>query len=98
MGGWEATDHPPCSFDVIPSDFHLFGPFVKSGEQFATDINVNDTVISWMPALDYVFFHLCWDTVIAATVGQMLRWQCGLHGGSVHTMCCPFVLCTLKLE
>jgi hypothetical protein len=27
--GWEVMDHPPYSFDVIPSDVHLLGPLVK---------------------------------------------------------------------
>jgi histone-lysine N-methyltransferase SETMAR len=36
--GWEIMKHPPCSSDLAPSDFHLFGPMKVhlGGQKFET--------------------------------------------------------------
>ena len=36
---WEVLEHPACSPDLAPSDFHLFGPLKNSvrGRRFAAD-------------------------------------------------------------
>jgi hypothetical protein len=31
--GWELLSHPPYSPDLIPTDYHLFGPFERSPER-----------------------------------------------------------------
>jgi histone-lysine N-methyltransferase SETMAR len=51
--GWENLDHPPCSPDLAPSDFHLF---LKMEEfldcrRMATDEEIIETVTDWLNGL-----------------------------------------------
>ena len=45
----EVLQHPPYSPDLIPSDFHLFGPLKQhlSGERFPDDKVVETAVCAW---------------------------------------------------
>jgi len=40
--------------NLVPSDFHLFGPFKKpfSGKTFAADANMKQAVTSWLQTVD----------------------------------------------
>jgi len=44
--GWEQFNHPPCSPDLVPSDFHLFLhlKFVLAGRRFDDDNEVKEAV------------------------------------------------------
>ena len=46
---WEVLQHPPYSPELIPSDFHLFGPLKQhiSGERFPDDEAVERAVRAW---------------------------------------------------
>jgi hypothetical protein len=63
---WEVLDHPPYSLDLAPSDFHLFGPLKKhlGGRRFATDGKVQQTVMSWLQALDTDFLYAGIDALV----------------------------------
>jgi histone-lysine N-methyltransferase SETMAR len=43
---FEVMEHPPCSPDLAPSDYHLFGPLkqVLRGRRFTTDQQLKETV------------------------------------------------------
>jgi histone-lysine N-methyltransferase SETMAR len=47
---WELLEHPPYSPDLVPSDFHLFGPLKKlhGGKRFADDEEVETEVRKWV--------------------------------------------------
>jgi histone-lysine N-methyltransferase SETMAR len=47
---FKALDHPPYSADLIPSDFHLFGPLKEAlrGCRFADDDEVKEAVHDWL--------------------------------------------------
>jgi hypothetical protein len=68
--GWEVLDHPPYSPDLALSDFHLSGPLKKhlGVRQFATDGEVQQTVMSWFQALDTDFFY-------AGIYALVYRWD-----------------------
>jgi histone-lysine N-methyltransferase SETMAR len=46
---FEVLKHPPCSPDLAPSDFNLFGPIKEHllGQKFADDNEVMEAVQSW---------------------------------------------------
>jgi hypothetical protein len=46
---WEFLEHPPYSPDLVPSDFHLFGPLKHhlSAEHFPDDEAVEREVTTW---------------------------------------------------
>jgi hypothetical protein len=46
---WEVLEHPPYSPDLVPSDFHLFGPLKHhlSAEHFPDDEAVEREVTAW---------------------------------------------------
>jgi histone-lysine N-methyltransferase SETMAR len=48
--GWEPLSHPPCSTDLTPSDYHLFGPlkYHLRGHHYGTDEAVQEAVLSWL--------------------------------------------------
>lgn len=50
---WESFDHPPCSPDLSPSDFHLFTKFrnVLVGTCFAVDEELNEGVNTFLKEL-----------------------------------------------
>ncbi|GFW88301.1 histone-lysine N-methyltransferase SETMAR [Trichonephila clavipes] len=43
---WETLDHPPYSLDMLPCNFHVFGPLKKhlKGKRFNSDDILKDTV------------------------------------------------------
>jgi histone-lysine N-methyltransferase SETMAR len=47
---WELPEHPPCSPDLTPSDFHLFGPLKNHlcGKSFADEEEVETEVPKWL--------------------------------------------------
>jgi histone-lysine N-methyltransferase SETMAR len=50
---WEVFEHPTCSPDLAPSDFHLF-PKLKEflgGRRFKSDEEVKDAVKEWLNGL-----------------------------------------------
>jgi transposase len=48
--GWELLTHRPYSPDLVPSDYHLFGPLKDHlrGHHYETDEAVQETVRSWL--------------------------------------------------
>ena len=54
---FEVLKHPPCSPDLAPSDFHLFGPMKEHllGQKFADD-EIMEAVQSWLEATPKSFF------------------------------------------
>jgi hypothetical protein len=64
---WDVLDHPPHSPNLTPSDFHLSRPLKEhlSGARFATDSNMQHTVISWLKVLDTDFFHTWTDALVS---------------------------------
>jgi hypothetical protein len=63
---WEVLDHPPYHTDLALSDFHLFGPLKKHlvGRQFATDSEVQQTVMSWLQVLHTDFVYAGIDALV----------------------------------
>jgi hypothetical protein len=55
---FEVLKHPPYSPDLLPSDFHLFGPLKEHlrGQKFADDNVVMEAVQSWLKATPKSFF------------------------------------------
>ena len=55
---FEVLKHPPYSPDLVPSDFHLFGPVKEHlwGQKFADYNEVMETVQSWLKAIPKSFF------------------------------------------
>jgi hypothetical protein len=51
---WTDLDCLPYGHKLVPSDFHLFGPFKKpfSGKTFPADANVKQAVTSWLQTVD----------------------------------------------
>jgi hypothetical protein len=47
---WELLEHVHCSPDLVPSDFHLFGPLKNhlGGKRFADDEEVETEVRKWL--------------------------------------------------
>ena len=56
--GIEVLPHPPYSPDLVPSDYHLFGPMKKmlGGQKFASDTEVQSVVRQWLGQQPASFF------------------------------------------
>jgi len=52
---WEAMEHPAYSPNLVPSDFHLFGP-LKNARRFSCDDDVKAAVQQWLRAEPKTFF------------------------------------------
>ena len=50
--------HPPCSQNLAPSDYHLFGPMKKmlGGQKFASDTEVQSVLRQWLGQQPASFF------------------------------------------
>jgi hypothetical protein len=48
--GFEVLDHPAYSPDLVPSDYHLFGPLqdASRGRRFTSDEEVKGAVHEWL--------------------------------------------------
>jgi hypothetical protein len=57
--GSDVMHHPPCSLDLVTSNFHRFVLLMKHVTicQFATDTDVKQVVMSWLQTLDRKFFY-----------------------------------------
>ena len=51
--------HPPYSPDLVPSDFHLFGPMKEflAGKRFETDAEVKSAVRRWLHSNQRDFYE-----------------------------------------
>ena len=56
----EMLPHLPCSPDLAPSDYNLFGPMKKmlGGQKFASDTEVQSVVCQWLGQQPASFFAL----------------------------------------
>jgi len=56
--GWELLQHPPYSPDLVPSDFHLFGPQKDSlgGIKFENDEDVQQHVVKFLRVANKDFY------------------------------------------
>ncbi|GBM26215.1 hypothetical protein AVEN_22775-1 [Araneus ventricosus] len=61
---WNIWEHPPYSPDLVPSDFHLFGPLKKhlSGCHFRT--KVPEVVVTWLRDLNPDFSYAGFDRLV----------------------------------
>ncbi|GFU17889.1 histone-lysine N-methyltransferase SETMAR [Trichonephila clavipes] len=68
---WETLDHPPYSPDMMPCDFHVFGPLKKhlKGKCFNSDDVLKDTVKDWVSSQSQEF----WEQGILRLVHQWDR-------------------------
>ncbi|GFW65542.1 uncharacterized protein TNCV_3549651 [Trichonephila clavipes] len=50
--GWEIFDHPPCSLDLAPSNYHLFPKLTEflNGKHFGRDEELENAVTTWLNA------------------------------------------------
>lgn len=57
--GWSLLQRPPCSPDLAPSDYHMFGP-MKDG-LYGQHLPDNDTIITavrkWVASADADFYE-----------------------------------------
>jgi hypothetical protein len=55
---YECIPHPPYSPNLVPSDFHVFGPLkgALSGTQFQNDDEVRSAVHEWLHTRPKEFF------------------------------------------
>ena len=55
---FEVLKHPPFSLDLVPSDFHLFGPTKEHlwGQKFEDDNEVLEVMQSWLKSRQKAFF------------------------------------------
>ncbi|GFU75133.1 histone-lysine N-methyltransferase SETMAR [Trichonephila clavipes] len=70
---WETLDHPPYSPDILPCDFHVFGPLKKhlKGKLFNSDDILKDTVNDWVSSQPQEF----WEQGILWLVHQWDRYD-----------------------
>ena len=55
---FEVLAHPPCSPDLAPSDYRLFGPLKEAlrGCQFTSEQELKEAVHAWLTAQPKKFF------------------------------------------
>ena len=57
---WESLDHPPYSPDLVPSDFHVFGPLKEflAGQRFTCNDKAKTAVRRWFHSQpdEFLFF------------------------------------------
>ncbi|KAJ4437466.1 hypothetical protein ANN_17610 [Periplaneta americana] len=56
---WEELDQHPYSFDLVSSDFHLFGPLKNhlNGKRFNNDMIVQLSIMTWLHGLETDFCY-----------------------------------------
>jgi hypothetical protein len=56
--GWEIMNHPLYSPNLVPSDFHLFGPMKVhlGGTNFQNDDELKHGVLNWLCSQDKTFY------------------------------------------
>jgi hypothetical protein len=71
---WEVMDHPSYSPLLHMLIFHLFATIKKQlvGSHFTADINVKETLISWVKILETNFFY-------AKVPGPVPWWEKSLN-------------------
>jgi histone-lysine N-methyltransferase SETMAR len=57
--GWEALEHPPCSPDLSPCNFHMSGELKKcfKGQRFSTDDEIHKAVVNILCQLPQSFYE-----------------------------------------
>lgn len=60
--GWEIMKHPPCSSDLVPSDFHLFRPMKVhlggGGQKFVIGDELKHGVLNWLHSEGKILYVL----------------------------------------
>jgi len=71
---WEVLQHPPCSLDLAPSDFHLFGPLKHHllGERFPDEDAVETAMRAWFRQQPKEFYGTGFQ-------GLVKRWDKSLN-------------------
>jgi len=56
--GWTVLPHLPYSLDLVPSDFHLFGPIKDRlcGQHFPSNDAITTAVKQWVTPADVDFY------------------------------------------
>jgi len=56
--GFKLLQHPPYSPDLVPRDYHIFGPLKEAlrGRRFASDEGVKEAVHTWLQEQPKSFF------------------------------------------
>ena len=54
--GWEVAPHPPYSPDLVPSDYHLFGPLKIIGTKISDDEAVKEICREWLKSQPSDFY------------------------------------------
>ena len=64
--GWEVLPHPPYSQDIVPRDFHLFGPLKEflGGQHFSTEDEVKQAVLGWFSRTDISFYAEAFQALV----------------------------------
>jgi histone-lysine N-methyltransferase SETMAR len=63
---WELLEHPPYSPDVVPSDFHLFGPLKNhfGGKCSVDDAEVETKVRKWLRQQSKDFYAAGFEALV----------------------------------
>jgi len=56
--GFKLLQHPPCSPDLAPSDYHIFSPMMEAlhGHRFTSNEEVKEAVHTWLREQPKSFF------------------------------------------